>query len=134
MTYVTVILSNNCLAGPIPNEYANLISISHLDLGGNCLLGTIPDFICQWQLLGQLDLSRYMFTSEFLVVQLKNYFYPYRLVYYLDISDNNRNNSVSLSLSNLYSSLGTGLKTLQIGNNFFYGPLQLDFSLFMFSK
>lgn len=50
VTYQAVILSNNHLTCPTPNNYAKLISISQLDLGGNRLSGTIPDFISQWQL------------------------------------------------------------------------------------
>ena len=66
------------------------------------LWGTTRDFISQWQLLGQLDLLSYMFTGEFPVVQPKNYFCPYMLVYYyLDITNNNLNNSASLLLSDL---------------------------------
>ena len=129
--YQHVILSNNRLTGPIPNEFGNLRSIYHLDLSGNRLLGTIPDFIFLWQYLHHLDLSNNMLTGEFPLAPPGNYD-PYSYsVSSLDISDNYLNNSVSLFLSNLYSThWGKGLQTLRIGGNFFYGPLQLDFSLF----
>ena len=129
-----IILSNNRLTGPIPNEFADLMLINHLDLGGNCLSGTIPDFILQWTILEELDLSSNMFTGEFPLVVL-NYTYPNPsstpYLTYLDISNNHLNNSVSLFLSNLYSThWGQRLQTLRIGENLFHGPLQLDFSLF----
>ena len=133
-TSQVVILSNNRLTGPIPNEFGNLTYIAHLDLGGNCLSGTIPDFIFRWTILEELDLSSNMFTGEFPLVVL-NYTYPNPsstpYLTYLDISNNHLNNSVSLFLSNLYSThWGKQLQTLRIGKNLFHGPLQLDFSLF----
>ena len=130
--YQRVILSNNRLTGPIPNEFSNLSFISYLDLRRNRLSGTIPDFILQWQNLVHLDLSNNMFTGKFPLASPKHIdSYDPIYVSYLDISDNYLNSSVSLFLSNLYSThWGKGLQTLRIGGNLFYGPLQLNFSLF----
>ena len=129
VTYQAVILSNNHLTCPTPNNYAKLISISQLDLGGNRLSGTIPDFISQWQLWGQLDLWGYMFISEFHVP--KDYFAHTNLcitwIYHITIST-----IMSYCFYLIFIAHGSiGLETIHIGKNLFYGPLQLDFSLFM---
>ena len=73
-----------------------------------------------------------MFTGEFPLASTQNHDSNPTFVSYLDnISNNYLNNNVSLFLSNLYSThWGKELETLRIGKNHFYGPLQLDFSLF----